>query len=148
DISHHQADSIDFGKLKDAEIMAVIHKGTQGTHFKDNKYVQRRKDAEKHGILWGAYHFSEDEADGGTGSQQAKYFLNFIGNTDGILLSLDYETYHHRDSPEIDHNMTVVEAENFLDEISQKVGRLPFFYSGNTIRDMLGNKKNTKLGMG
>jgi len=85
DISHHQERPIDFGKLKDAGIIAVIHKATQGTHFKDPLYTQRRKDAEKHDMLWGAYHFSEDESDGGSGSQQAKFFLDFIGNVEGIF---------------------------------------------------------------
>jgi lysozyme len=144
DISHHQEKPIDFGKLKDVGITAVIHKATQGTHFKDSKYVQRRKDAEQHGILWGAYHFSEDETDGG---KQARYFLDFIGDINGIFLSLDYETYHHRNKPEVYHNMTIMEAENFVDEISQRIGRLPFFYSGNTIKKMLGARKSTKLGM-
>jgi GH25 family lysozyme M1 (1,4-beta-N-acetylmuramidase) len=146
DISHHQDQKIDFDKLRDAGIIAVIHKATQGRHYKDDLYSGRRKDAEKAGLLWGAYHFSEDQADSGTGAKQAKYFLDFVGNTDGVFLSLDFESYHHKDTPEVHHTMSVADAEDFVDAVSQKLGRLPYFYSGNTIRDQLGNRTSSKLG--
>jgi GH25 family lysozyme M1 (1,4-beta-N-acetylmuramidase) len=146
DISHHQGNPIDFTRLKEAGILGVIHKASQGAHYKDPFYSQRRRAAESAGLLWGAYHFSEDRADSGDGAAQARYFLDYVGDANGVFLSLDYESYHHQDTPEVHHNMSIVDAELFVDTIAQKIGRLPFFYSGSTIRDMLGNKKNDKLG--
>ncbi len=146
DISHHQDQEIDFVKLKQAGIIAVIHKATQGNHFKDKPYPKRRQDAEKAGLLWGAYHFAENQADSGNGAAQAKYFLDYVGDPEGVFISLDYESYHHTNSPEVSLNMSIADAEMFVDAVSQKVGRLPFFYSGNTIRKILGNRKNAKLG--
>jgi lysozyme len=146
DVSHHQSQAIDFVKLKDAGIIAVMHKATQGRHFHDPKYKTRRDAAEAAGLLWGAYHFSENAEDGGTGLEQAKYFLDFVGDAEGVFLSLDYESYHHKNTPEIHLHMSLEEAENFIDAVSQRIGRLPFFYSGSTIRDVLGKKKSSKLG--
>src|SRR5690242_10324712 len=96
DISHHQDQSIDFVKLKAAGIIGVIHKATQGNGFKDPKYPGRRKAAEAAGLLWGAYHFAENTADGGGGVEQAKFFLDYVGDPQGVFLSLDYENYHHK----------------------------------------------------
>lgn len=146
DISHHQSQVIDFVKLKDAGVIGVIHKATQGNGFKDAKYSGRRAAAEAAGLLWGAYHFAENTDDGGDGVEQAKFFLDYVGDPAGVFLSLDYENYHHDNKPEVSLNMSIAEAENFVDALSQRVGRLPFFYSGSTIRDVLGTTKNTKLG--
>jgi lysozyme len=146
DISHHQSLAIDFEKLKETGIIAVIHKATQGTRFQDGLYVKRRREAEEAGLLWGAYHFSENDTDSGSGAKQARYFLDYVGDTDGVLLSLDYEKYHNQNSPEVHLNMSIADAEEFVDTIAEKTGRLPFFYSGSTIRDVLGRQRNTKLG--
>jgi lysozyme len=146
DISHHQDAPIDFVKLKNAGIIGVIHKATQGAHFKDKKYPQRRKAAEAADLLWGAYHFGEDADDSGGGDAQAKYFLDYVGDPAGVFLSLDYERYHHTNKPEVSLTMSIPEAENFVDAVSQRLGRLPFFYSGSTIRETLGTTSNAKLG--
>ena len=146
DISHHQGHAIDFARLKDAGIIAVIHKATQGHHFEDEMYPTRRRDAERAGLLWGAYHFAENRDDSGDGASQAKYFLDYVGNTDNVFVSLDYESYHHTNSPEVSLSMSIADAETFIDAVSQRIGRLPFFYSGSTIRDALGARKNSKLG--
>jgi lysozyme len=146
DISHHQDQAIDFAKLRDAGIVAVIHKATQGAQFKDKLYDQRRKDAEQAGLLWGAYHFGEEEAESASGAAQAKHFLDVVGDPADVFLCLDYESYTHKDTPNVSHTMTVAGARDFLDAVSQKVGRLPFFYSGNTIREILGPAKDDKLG--
>lgn len=145
DISHHQSAEIDFNALKAAGIVAVMHKATQGSHFKDSKYDQRRAAAEQAGLLWGAYHFAENREDSGTGAQQAKYFLDRIGDPKNVFLSLDFEGYHHKDKPEVELTMSVADAEDFIDAVHQHLGRFPFFYSGSTVRDILGNKTNAKF---
>jgi lysozyme len=70
DISHHNGDNLDFVKAREAGIVGVIHKATQGFLLKDKKYETNRKKALDAGLLWGAYHF----AVGGDGSDQADFF--------------------------------------------------------------------------
>ena len=44
DLSHHN-ERVDFGKLKAAGIVGVIHKATQGLTFVDRGYALRRAQA-------------------------------------------------------------------------------------------------------
>jgi lysozyme len=138
DISHHEGMKIDFSKLKNAGITAVIHKATQGNYMQDEFYSARRKAAEKAGLLWGAYHFG---AQGVSGQKQAAYFLDYAGSTDGMFCCLDYERYNHDTQV-----MSLDDAHAFIDAFSNKVGRRPWFYSGNTISEELGTKKDALLG--
>ena len=55
DISHNN--TIDLAAAKDAGIVAVIHKATEGATFQDPLYASRRAQAKQLGLLWGAYHF-------------------------------------------------------------------------------------------
>lgn len=73
--------------IKKNGIIAVIHRATWGDRYKDILYNNRRIDAEKKGLLWGAYHLGTYN----DGVIQANHFLNTIGNTSNILLVLDIE---------------------------------------------------------
>jgi lysozyme len=55
DIFHQN--SIDFDRVKAAGIVAIIHKATEGSRFKDSEYQNRRAHAKELGFLWGGYHF-------------------------------------------------------------------------------------------
>lgn len=138
DISHHEGGTIDFGKLKAAGITAVIHKATEGNYMKDEFYPARRKAAEKAGMLWGAYHFG---AQGIAGKTQAKYFFDYVGSVDGIFGCLDFEKY--QDETKV---MSIPDAHDFIGAFSNKTGRMPWFYSGRSIREVLGATKDPVLG--
>ena len=142
DISHWESGPVDFVKLKAAGFTAVIHKATNGTDSVDRFYKKRRTAAEKAGLMWGAYHFGTQ---GPAGAEQAKYFFKTVGNCDGIFACLDYETYHLRHD-KTTYLMPLAEAHAFIDEFSNTTGRLPWFYSGITIRDALGTRKDKLLG--
>ena len=142
DISHHQSGTVDFAGLRQLGIVAVIHKATQGTHFIDSQYATRRKAAESAGLLWGAYHFGEEDS---KGADQAAFFLSKIGEPTGTFVCLDFETYFRKHDPVTPHTMSLADAHDFVDTVHERLGRVPFFYSGATIRNVLGKNVDQKL---
>lgn len=128
DISHFQPNP-DFVKVKQAGIVGVIHKATQGTGMFDNKYNQHRQNATAAGLLWGAYHFGTK----GDGAAQADFFLSKVNADAQTLLVLDFE-------PNGNSTMTLSQAKAFVSRINEKTGRFPGLYSGNLIKELLGGQ--------
>jgi len=128
DIFH--GDNIDLAKVqKQDRIIAVIHKATQGAHFRDSSYTSRKKKAKEIGLLWGAYHF-------GTAADveaQVDNFLSTADVDDDVLIALDFEEDPH--GP----NMTIEQARDFVELIKEKVGRFPVIYGANLLRESLGS---------
>ena len=118
-----------------AGIVGVIHKATTGATGKDAKYADRRKPALDAGLLWGAYHW-------GTAADVASQVDNFLtaakpdANT---LVALDFETTKG-------NQMTLDQARQFLTLIAQKLGRKAVIYSGNLLKESLGNQKDAFFG--
>ena len=86
DLSHHQR-AINWQTVRDAGIVAVIHKATEGATFRDPAYVERREAARAAGLLWGSYHYA------GT-APVADQVANYLAHADpgaGDLVCLDYE---------------------------------------------------------
>jgi hypothetical protein len=69
DLSHHNGE-VDLGEARDAGIVGIIHKATQGETFADAAYAGNRKKAADAGLLWGAYHF-------GSGGDDVKRLISF-----------------------------------------------------------------------
>jgi len=131
DVNHDN--SLDFAKLQKAGIVAIIHKATEGTTFKDPKYKARKKQAMELGFLWGAYHFSS----GGDPIAQVKNFLSVEDATDPeVLIALDWE-----ESPGAD--MTLVQARKFVTEVKARTGRFPLVYGANLIRENVTKEDKT-----
>lgn len=126
DISHHNSVS-NVAKIKQAGVLGVIQKSTQGTTFKDPTFVTVRKRLQDAGILVGAYHFGT----AGDASAQADFFLSVAGPES--LLVLDFEP-----NPQ-GHDMSLLEAEQFVHHIFSVTGRYPGLYSGHTIKEALSN---------
>lgn len=62
DISHHQG-NIDWSLVKnDGRFKYVYIKATEGTTYRDGMYKKNVKNAKKHGILTGAYHFYSEKS--------------------------------------------------------------------------------------
>lgn len=135
DVSHHNGD-VDFAGLKDAGILGVIHKATQGTGNVDPTYASHRAAATDAGLLWGAYHFGV-ECDG---VAQAEHFLQTVGDLDGVLLALDFEP--NLTGP----SMSLEEARAFVTHVREQTGRVPGFYSGHYIKELLGTNTDPVLG--
>lgn len=71
----------DFTALKAAGVYGIIHKASQGLHFRDAAYKERRKIVTDLGMLWGAYHFM----DASNPDDQADFFLNCAGVEDATF---------------------------------------------------------------
>jgi lysozyme len=127
DISHHNTVR-DFGMAKASGIVGVIHKVTQGKAYADPDYAGRRVQALASGLLWGAYHFNS----GDNIKSQVAWFLAKAKPDDKTLLVLDYED--NRLS-----QMNIEQAVEFLHEVEAQVGRKAAIYSGNRIKETIGD---------
>lgn len=121
DISHNVRVS-DFNLVRQSNILAVIHKATEGGDWVDPSYADRRAQAESAGLLWGAYHFGTRQY---SGARQAQAFLNVTRPTPRTLMALDLEV----NDPNPNNTMTLPQAEEFVRVVQQATGRLPMVYT-------------------
>ena len=120
DLSAHTAVS-DFRLVRASNILAVIHKASEGDFYADPKCAERRSQAEAAGLLWGAYHFGKGDA---SGAQQAAFFLESSRPGPKTLLALDIEPNEGDPS----NSMTLEQAEAFVQAVASATGRLPLVY--------------------
>ncbi|MCB0723104.1 MAG: glycoside hydrolase family 25 protein [Ignavibacteriae bacterium] len=130
DISHHN-ERINFEKVKEAGIIGVIHKATQGISFVDDKYRERKKEALENGLLWGAYHFGTDK----NGKNQADHFLNHIDNNNDTIIALDFE----RNDPKPYDTIHKKQGEDFIEAIHERFNLYPGIYSGTFLHSQITN---------
>src|SRR5215468_2389711 len=110
DISAHTTVS-DFRLVRASNILAVIHKASEGDFYADPKCAERRSQAEAAGLLWGTYHFGKGDS---PGEQQAAFFLESSRPTQGTLLALDLEANEGDPS----NSMTLDQAEAFVQAVA------------------------------
>jgi lysozyme len=134
DISHHNG-NVNFAKAKEAGIIGVIQKATQGQTNVDPTYKTNKTKALNAGLLWGAYHF----ATGSDGLKQADNFLSIVGDDPKTLLVLDFEP--NLTGP----SMSLEEARAFVTNVKERTGRFPGFYSGHFIKQLLGTNSDPVL---
>ena len=128
DISHHNGTGLNFGKAKADGIAGVIHKATQGEAYVDPNLRRNRNAILGSKLLFGAYHFGT----GANGITQAAHFLDVVQPDNKTVIVLDFE-----DNP-AGTNMTLEEARAFVTHVKMQTGRWPGFYSGHTIKRLLG----------
>lgn len=133
DLSHHNTVT-DLQAVKDAGIWGIIHKATEGTGYRDDKYPGRKKGFLELGLLWGAYHFVHP----GNVQGQVDYFLNYAGIDDTTLYALDWEQSSTG-------TMNEAQAEEFMHYLEQRTGRKGVVYSGNVAKEQI-HGVNTYLG--
>lgn len=132
DLSHWDDVQDAFAGAVGAGIWGVINKVTESVGSHDKSFEWRRKPAADAGLLYGAYHFLRP----GRIADQAKFFLDHIGDPSGLLLALDYE----------DAGVPLKDAKAWLEAVHDKVGRWPKFYFGGEVRDKLSrNSKDNKF---
>lgn len=137
DLNHF--DSItDLDQAKAFGIKGMIHKASEGATFKDPTYADRRADAIKAGLLWGAYHFGTNAPV----QDQVTNFLSTAKPTVDTLVALDFEPNATTPS----NTMTLDQAREFLTLVGQKLNRKPVLYSGGLIKDLLGNQVDAFFG--
>jgi lysozyme len=135
DISHHNGKSLDFEAARAAGILGVIHKASQGPRARDAMYEVNKTKARDAGLLWGAYHF----ATGSDGVKQAENFLDAVGDPEDVLMALDLE------SNPTGRSMSLSGAHEFVTHVFEQTGRWPGLYSGHTIKELLGARKDPIL---
>lgn len=130
DLSHYEWPS-DLNTLAAAGCVAVIWKATQGTGYQDPTYNQARAAAYAAGLLWGAYHF----ADSSDADKQVNNFLAYATPTGDDLICLDFEDYQS-------NSMSLSAAQQWIQKVEDTQGRPNqcVLYSGNRIKEQLGNK--------
>src|ERR1051325_6291481 len=107
DIFHYD-DPIDFGKVADAGIVAVIAKATEGATVVDSAYLKFKRTAATYNFLWGSYHFGTS-ADP---TAQVEHYLKVVRPEDAELICLDFEQ-----SPR-SVTITLSQAREFVNRIS------------------------------
>jgi len=111
----------DFRRVRQSNILGVIHKASEGGDYADTAYAQRRPQAEAAGLLWGAYHFGTGQM---SGEQQAAFFLAQSRPGPRTLLSLDLEANENNPS----NSMRLDQAEAFVARVAEATGRWPVVY--------------------
>lgn len=129
DLSHHN--EIDtkaggFSAVYRAGIRGIIHKSSQGVGMTDAKYAARRKMATDAGLLWGAYHFADNQ----DVDAQVGHFIRAAQPDENTLMALDFE-------PNANHTMSIAQARTFLTKIAAILGRKAVLYSGNLAKEQL-----------
>src|SRR5215470_17937968 len=120
DLSAHTT-VFDFRQVRASNILAVIHKASEGDFYADPMCVARRSQAEAAGLLWGTYHFGKGDS---PGEQQAAFFLDSSRPIPGTLLVLDLEANEGDPS----NTMTLEQAEAFVQAVASATGLLPLVY--------------------
>lgn len=128
DLSHHNAD-VDFKQIEKAGVLGIIHKCTEGETYRDNKYRERRAEAQAEGLMWGAYHFLRP----GDMAEQAAWFVGNAGNVE--LLAADHE----------DPGVSLADLKVFLREVYAITGKRCVIYSGHVIKEQVGTKADPEL---
>jgi len=127
DLSHHNTVPNDFTETKNAGIVGVIHKLTEGSSYVDDKVQARCYLARQAGLAWGVYHFLRP----GNMKQQADFFLSTGKALDVIdgktLLVADHE----------DAGVPGQSLKQFLDYLEDATHRSPVVYSGHVLKDQL-----------
>jgi lysozyme len=117
-----------FRQVRQSNVLAVIHKASEGDFYADPKGAERRPQAEAAGLLWGAYHFGKGDS---SGAQQAAFFLDSSRPGPKTLLALDIEPNEGDPS----NSMTLEQAEAFAQAVARATGRLPLIYAHPTWAD-------------
>lgn len=129
---YHGDDVTDYDDVKNAGILGVIHKATEGPTYKDDMYEYRRTHFAAAGIaLWGAYHFMRP----GDPASQAAFFVETADPDGGTLLALDHE----------DEAVPLSSAIAFMRAVEARVGRECVLYSGSLLKEQIAKATSDQI---
>jgi GH25 family lysozyme M1 (1,4-beta-N-acetylmuramidase) len=130
-IDPYHANPIDWDKLKtEPRVIAIIHKATTGASKLDPAYLTRKKEAKKHGYLWGSYHCGVS----GEPEKQADYYLDTVKPGDDELIALDLEDATSKKL------MNAEESLRFIKRVKKRTGRYPVLYTNHRSAKLLSDK--------
>lgn len=133
DLSHHNTIPESLLAAKQAGIIGVIHKATEGASYVDEMVDNRFYLAKQAGMLWGLYHFMRP----GNMKQQASFFVDVArkNGDEHTLLAADHE----------DTGVSLNDLKVWLKEVERLTGRKPAIYSGHVLKQQLGTHVDPEL---
>jgi len=134
DLSHWK-DPVDFARVQQAGVVAIIAKATNGATGVDATYAKFSQAARPLNFLWGSYHF-------GTGDDVHAQLDNYIRTAApaaGELICLDFEPNPQGTS------MSLSQARDFVGLCRQVLGRYPVLYAGHALKEALGGQADPVL---
>ena len=134
DISSYQA-NVDMQKLKEQNIAFVYIKATEGSTHKDGLFAQNRENADKAGLLFGAYHFFSYDS---PGSSQADNFIDSLGDGDlkgNLLPAVVVDYYGDKEQNPPAKEDVVRELTVFLNKLEDTYGVKPVIYTRSDINE-------------
>lgn len=127
DVSHYESLSGNgWQDVRRSGIIGAICKSSEGNTVIDDRYEGFVAGARAAGLLTGAYHFLRP----GDMSREADFFLRCARPDDKTLISCDYEVA----------SVSAGDARQFIEHVEAKIGRKVVLYSGNTIKEKLGDR--------
>lgn len=126
DISHYQGYP-DFAKVRNAGVLGVIHKATEGLDYIDPCRAANLSAAKKAGLQIATYMWLKPNADA---AEQVKFYLSAVQPVPGERVVIDYE------EGGLTLNMLHEAVQALLDEGQ---GLRITVYSGNIIKEQLGD---------
>lgn len=133
DLSHHNG-AVDWSRLSSGHIDFVFVKATEGMDDKDPSFDSHWRDAQKAGIVRGAYHFyvTEDPPE-----KQAQFFIDTVKLGSGDLTpAVDIEVLGKNTAPDVADRLQV-----FIDILTQHYGKKPIIYTGRVFWNATMNDK-------
>lgn len=125
DLSHHNP-TPDWARIRQAGVIGVIHKATEGTSYVDNTLFSRAKAAMDAGLLWSTYHFLRP----GNMTKQMDFYLKTINPVKGERICLDHE----------DSGVTLNDLCNAVSYLKTVRPDLQItIYSGHLIKEQVGS---------
>jgi len=118
--------------VRDAGVVGVIHKSTEGHSYVDKTYAGRRKGALDAGLRWGAYHFLKH----GKAVAQMKHFLKHAELPPRSRLVIDYE----------DPYCTLTDLHEAVAALAAAEGEYEIaIYAGHHLKEQLGSRHDRQL---
>lgn len=121
DVSHHQGKINWKAVQEENDFQFVYIKATEGHDFIDDKFLYNWKEAKKHGLLTGAYHFFSMRS---SGEEQAIHFINTVPKEpDRLPPVIDVEIHLNHDKEKVRQ-----ELRNMAAKLEQHYGKKPILY--------------------
>lgn len=135
DISHWEGKNFDLARAENNGLAGVISKCCQYGYGLDPDYIDVQQAVRKQGLLSGGYMFLV----AGAAKPQVDLFLTHAYITDNTLVAVDHEKNLNRTRPSL---ATLIEA---LELLEKETGRKAVIYSGNDLKEQMGNAVNSYL---
>lgn len=133
DISHWQSGSLNWASAKRAGLKFVYHKATESTTYKDARYSDRRAEAKKAGVPFGAYHFARPTKS--SAKAEALWFINYAQPAKGDLRpALDLEV--NKDG--LSQSDLTKWVADFVAVVKSKTGVVPVIYTPFNLNETFG----------